>query len=211
MHKDYLEKVISFCNNKGLTLILKGSLANGTAQKNSDIDLIIMGNLNNVIIDEIITIYDKPIMTNYTENPIGIMILVYNVNVSVDLDIRTSITEEELVDDVILIKGTEPIVISKLPERSVIETEYIPIRPDWYKVLRLVHRSLLKHLSGKYDDAIELAHEAREKMSKDLLIELDGNKNYQIDIYNIYSAVRNQFEVSPEMNNLFTKLLKEIL
>jgi len=57
--------------------------------------LIILGDINGFKIDEIITLYSKPVMTNITENPKGILILVYKDTISVDLDIRESISQED--------------------------------------------------------------------------------------------------------------------
>ena len=57
-------------------MILKGSLAKGTATKYSDIDLIILGNIKDSKIDEIITLYGNLVMTTLTENPKG---MIYNV------------------------------------------------------------------------------------------------------------------------------------
>jgi len=86
-HKSYIGMIYDFCQRYNLALILKGSLSNGKATKYSDVDIIISGNLNNKNIDDVITIYDTPVMTNFTENPPGIMILVYPDKLSVDLDI----------------------------------------------------------------------------------------------------------------------------
>lgn len=72
--KNYVEFIYSYCVERGFSMILKGSLANGTAQKNSDIDLIILGSITNDDIDNIISQYNTPVMTNYTENPKGILL-----------------------------------------------------------------------------------------------------------------------------------------
>lgn len=85
-------------------MILKGSLTKGTATKFSDIDLIILGSIDSSKVDKIISIYGNPVMTNFTENPKGILILIYQDNISVDLDIRETISQEDLQNSKVLLK-----------------------------------------------------------------------------------------------------------
>ena len=68
-YRNYIESVYNFCENNRFSMILKGSLVKGTATKFSDIDLIVLGNVDGSKVDEIITLYGKPVMTNFTENP----------------------------------------------------------------------------------------------------------------------------------------------
>ena len=69
--KNYIEYISNICHKKKLSLILKGSLANGSAKKHSDIDLIILGSTRSNDIDQIISEYSIPVMTNFTERPKG--------------------------------------------------------------------------------------------------------------------------------------------
>lgn len=97
-YKNYIERIYEFCKDNKFSMILKGSVANGIATKFSDIDLIILGDITGEKVDELITLYDNPIMINFTENPKGILILVYQDNTSVDLDLRETISQEDLKD-----------------------------------------------------------------------------------------------------------------
>lgn len=45
-YRNYIESIYEFCKNNRFSMILKGSLAKGTATKFSDIDLIILGNID---------------------------------------------------------------------------------------------------------------------------------------------------------------------
>ena len=103
-YKSYIESVYEFCKNNRFSMILKGSLAKGTATKFSDIDLIILGNIDTHGVDEIISLYGNPVMINFTENPKGILILVYKDNISVDLDIRETISQQDLQNSIVLLK-----------------------------------------------------------------------------------------------------------
>jgi len=114
-HKNYIEAVYTFCEENELSMILKGSLAKGMATKYSDIDLIILGDITREQVDELIILYGKPAMTNFTENPKGILILVYPDNISVDLDIRETIDQEDLIDSTVLLKYDKNYIISDQP------------------------------------------------------------------------------------------------
>lgn len=59
------------------SMLLKGSLSNNTSTKYSDIDLVLFGTHIDERIDDLIVIHGKPVMTNFTENPKGIIILIY--------------------------------------------------------------------------------------------------------------------------------------
>lgn len=131
-YKSYIESVYEFCKNNKFSLILKGSLAKGTATKFSDIDLIILGNLDSSKVDEIISLYGNPVMTNFTENPKGILILVYQDSTSVDLEIRETISQKDLENSIVLLRYDENFIIdNKNIIRKQIESNYMPNRPEW--------------------------------------------------------------------------------
>ncbi|GLC30187.1 nucleotidyltransferase domain-containing protein [Clostridium omnivorum] len=159
-YRNYIEAVYNFCKSNGLSMILKGSLAKGTATKFSDIDLIILGNINSSKVDELISLYGNPVMTNFTENPKGILILVYQDNISVDLDLRETISQQDLQDSIVILKYDINFIIdNKEIIRKQVKSEYISNRPEWYKTLRLLHRGIIKYLSNKTDSAYELLEE----------------------------------------------------
>lgn len=209
-YKNYIECVYKFCRDNRFSLILKGSLANGTATKYSDIDLIILGEIEGFKIDEIITLYSKPVMTNLTENPKGILILVYKDTISVDLDIRESISQEDLVNYKVLLKYDANFVIStgKII-RKQITSKYIPNRPAWYKTLRLVHRGIIKYLSNKTDNAYDLLSEIKDSLNVLEIYDLNFNNNFRYDIQSISHKVFEKFKVDLQIQILFETLFKE--
>lgn len=156
-HEEYVEYMRNICERNHLSLILKGSLAHGTAKIFSDIDFVICGNVSADLLDQIISGYDKIVMTNQTENPKGIYILNYENGISVDLDIRQTILSSDISKNMVLCDcGFK---ITDIIERSSISSEYIPERPEWYKTIRLVHRCCVKYLCGKMDIAQGLTEE----------------------------------------------------
>lgn len=209
-YRNYMECVYNFCKSNRFSMILKGSLAKGTATKFSDIDLIILGNIDNSKVDEIISLYGNPVMTNFTENPKGILILVYQDNISVDLDIRETISQQDLQDSIVILKyDTNFIIDNKEIIRKQVKSEYIPNRPEWYRVLRLLHRGIIKYLSNKTDSAYELLEEIKESLTSLKITDLNFNDNFENDIKCIFNTFCEKFEVDSQIEVLFNNLFKE--
>lgn len=209
-YKNYIECIYEFCKDNGFSMILKGSLAKGTATKFSDIDLIVLGNIDSSKVDEIITLYGNPVMTNFTENPKGILILVYKDNISVDLDIRETVSQEDLVNSNIILKYDSNFIINnKSVIRKQITSEYMPNRPEWYKILRLLHRAVIKYLSNKNESAYELLSEIKESLIKVKVTGLNFNNKFEEDIRSIFNEFCKEFEVDSQIKLLFNNLFKE--
>lgn len=156
-HEEYIDYMKGVCNKNRFSLVLKGSLAHGTAKPFSDIDLLLYGKVDSNLLDEIISGYDTIVMTNFTEKPSGIYILNYKNGISVDLDIRECVLSSEVENSVILCDyGFK---IADIIERSVITSSLMPERPEWYKTIRLIHRCCIKFLCGKVEIAQGLADE----------------------------------------------------
>lgn len=210
-HKNYIESLYRFCEEHEFSMILKGSLAKGVATKYSDIDLIILGDITSTEVDELITLYDKPIMTNFTENPKGILILVYPDNISVDLDLRETISEEDLIDCKVLLKYDKNYILSDEPiiRIDVITSHYIPNRATWYKIFRLLHKGVLKYLSNKTDSAYNFLSEIKENLNDLNINNLKLNGNFQEDMQCIFNEFCIGFEVDSQIEVLFYNLFKE--
>lgn len=210
-HERYIKFIHNYCFQNKFTLILKGSLSKGTASKFSDIDLIITGNIKDENVDEIIALYSKPVMTNFTENPQGILILVYSDTISVDLDIRDTISHDDLADSSVLIRYDDNFILSdKHIIRKKINSKYMPIRPEWYKTLRLVHRGLIKFLSGKEESAYDLLLEIKEKLNSLCIFGLIYTNKFDEDIRSIFIEICKKYEVDNDIKNLFESLFIEL-
>lgn len=209
-YKNYIEAIYKFCKKNRLSMILKGSLAKGTATKFSDIDLIILGNLDGSKVDEIISLYGNPVMTNFTENPKGILILAYEDRISVDLEIRETISQQDLENSIVLLRYDENFVIdNKNIIRKQIESNYMPNRPEWYKVLRLLHRGTIKYLSNKTHSAYELLDEIKESLITLGIRDLSYNNNFEEDIKLVFHRFCREFGVDSQIKDLFHNLFKE--
>lgn len=209
-HKNYMQCIYEFCKENKLSLILKGSLAKGTATKYSDMDLIILGNIKESKVDEIITLYGKPVMCNFTENPKGILILIYQDGISVDLDIRETISQEDLENSKVLLKYDDNFIINdEKVIRKEITSEYMSIKPTWYKILRLLHKGIIKYLSNKRDSAYEFLEEIKESLNSININNLNFNNNFEDDIQRIFNEFCERYELDVKVKDLFNKLFKE--
>ncbi|MBZ9689356.1 nucleotidyltransferase domain-containing protein [Clostridium estertheticum] len=208
-HKNYIECVYEFCKDNRFSMILKGSLAKGTATKYSDIDLIILGEINDTKINEIITLYGNPVMTNFTEKPKGILILVYQDGISIDLDIRDTITQEDLVNSKVLLKYNTNFIITNNIIRKQIISNYIPNRPIWYKTLRLLHKGIIKYLSNKTDSAYDFLSEIKENLKVLKIYNLNFDNNFETDIQCIFEELCKKFNLNTQIKILFNNLFKE--
>ncbi|MDF2880496.1 MAG: polymerase beta domain protein region [Clostridiaceae bacterium] len=208
-HKNYIESAYEFCKSNNLSMILKGSLAKDTATRYSDIDLIIFGHMECSKIDEIITVYGNPVMTNFTENPQGILILIYKNAISVDLDLRETITKEDLINSNVLLKYNTNFILNNEIIRKNITSIYMPDRPLWYKTLRLLHKGIIKYLSNKTDSAYDFLCEIKENLSMLEIKDLNFNNNFVNDIQCIFNRLCNEFQVDSEIITLFNDLFKE--
>lgn len=209
-HKNFIESVYMFCQQNEFSMIVKGSLAKGLATKYSDIDLIILGDITSNDVDEIITLYGKPIMTNFTENPKGILILVYPDNISVDLDIRETISQEDLINSKILLNYDKNYILSDEPViRREFTSDYMPDRPIWYKILRLLHKGINKYLSNKTHSAYNFLSEIKENLNVLNINNLKFNNNFEDDIQCIFNEFCKRFKVDSQIRILFYNLFKE--
>lgn len=210
-YKDYIERVYEFCKYNRYSMILKGSLAKGKATKFSDIDLIVLGNLDTNKVDELITLYGKPVMTNFTENPKGILILIYQNNISIDLDLRETISQEDLINSKVILKYDKNFIINnKNIIRKQITSEYMPDRPEWYKILRLLHKGIIKYLSNKTDSAYKFLVEIKESLIKLKITDLNFNNNFKDDMQCIFNKFCKEFEVDLQIKVLFYSLFKNL-
>ena len=209
-YRNYIESVYEFCKSNRFSMILKGSLAKGTATKFSDIDLIILGNIDSSKVDEFISLYGNPVMTNFTENPKGILILIYQDNISIDLDIRETISQQDLQNSIVLLKyDTNFIINNKEIIRKQVKSNYMHNRPEWYTILRLLHRGTIKYLSNKPDSAYNLLKEIKESLISLKINNLSFNNNFEDDIKCIFNEFCKEFEVDSQIKVLFHNLFKK--
>ena len=209
-YKGYIDYIVEYCRNRKLSLILKGSLAKGSATRISDIDLIVLGLNTNNNIRDLIYNYDIPVMLNLTEKPPGILILIYKNGICLDLDIRRTITDKDLVDSKILLKYEENFIIGNDVIREKIPPEMLPHREQWYKILRLVHRGTIKYLSNKIIEAEGILIEIKNSLTSIEINNINYSNTFKDDMAKIFDSICSKYPVNRKIQLLFRTLFREI-
>ncbi len=162
----YIRYAAEFAAANATHIRLCGSFQKGTASPYSDVDISVSGDTAQV--KQLIYGYGKPVFLSHTTNPLGILIVIYEDGVQVDL---------EVVSDVMATgEGyfhTDDIGAVKLVRNETIFRELVPRDDEPYQISRLFHRSLIKYLSGKEDAGVSVGNEIAaflqfgEKLSKE--------------------------------------------
>ena len=150
-HSKFGAHILDICSGYGIGLLLKGSIANGTAKLYSDIDVSLYGDISKNTIEKILFGFEKPLMINASEKPPGLLVVAYRGGLSLDLAIMHN---EILNED----SGTLVLLAPSKPGHSVNDSaqEYMRTigKNDKYsKISKLIHKGLLKYLNGKADAA----------------------------------------------------------
>lgn len=210
-YRHFIEYITGACKNNKMLLILKGSLIKGTATKYSDIDLVIVGNVTNNKLNQIIVSYDNPIMTNFTENPKGILIIVYKNGLCVDIDVKESISSNDLIEGKILVGNKEHFRETDKEIRRIMNgMDCLPEREEWYKIIRLIHRGLIKYLSNKRNEGNNLLLEIKHSMKYIEINNLKYNDNFKTDINIIFHEICNRYNVCLDIQVLIKNLIEKI-
>ena len=180
-------------DNKTL-IILGGSFSKGTATEFSDIDIYINTD-NPSVVYNFIYGYGQPIYISQTVNPKGILIVIYENGVALDLEIvKCDIQSEKL----FLLKNSN----MKMDINEDIAETFVLSQDKMYSVARLFHRSIIKYLSGKEETGISVLKE----ISGIINTVYEENKNY---IFN-YGTVLKDFEKISLLPQEYKNLLESL-
>lgn len=113
-------------------------------------------------------------------------------------------------DSIVILKyDTNFIIDNKEIIRKQVKSDFIPNRPEWYKIIRLLHRGIIKYLSNKTDSAYVLLEEIKENLISLEITDLSFNNNFEDDIKYIFNRFCKEFEVDSQIKVLFNNLFKE--
>jgi hypothetical protein len=159
-HRNLGEHIFNICSTNRIGLLLKGSIAKGTARPYSDIDISLYGNISKDIIGKILYGFEKPLMICASEKPPGLLIVAYRKGLALDLGIKGVQRIDEKGESILLISPSLPAYgISDSTEEYLKEIA----RDDRYsKIAKLIYKGLLKYLNGKRDEAREFIKEIIE-------------------------------------------------
>ena len=87
--KRYIEYVSMFAKENKMHIWLGGSFLKGTATKFSDVDISVFCTKDEL--NKLIYGYGKPVYISYTQKPTGILIIIYEDGVAVDIEMIENI------------------------------------------------------------------------------------------------------------------------
>jgi hypothetical protein len=157
-HQQLGEHILNVCSANGLGLLLKGSLATGIARPFSDIDVSIYGGIDRKNIDEILFGFETPLMINGSEIPPGLLIVAYRRGLALDIGFKGNESVDETGDSLLL----KPSQCEAMSDLAKIYLQTIGRTDEYSKIIKLLHKGLLKYLNGKYDAAGNFIEEIAE-------------------------------------------------
>lgn len=148
-------------------------------------------------------------MSNLTERPKGILIIVYENGLCVDIDVRKTVTQDELTSSIMLnCENISNFVSEELVRNKNIRIPSIPERNEWYKLLRLFHRSLIKKGCLKQKEAESILQEIRIELEDEY--QILWSKDYFEDIQLALYFIEKKYAIPTELKNYIQSLIKEV-
>ena len=208
LHQRYVDYAVDFCKNHHISLLLKGSLAKGTAAEHSDIDIVLLcDDLD--LIEKFVSGCGNITMSARTQRPKGILIVVYENGICVDLDVRKAVTLQERNEAVILHDaGIDMNTENEVRRIEDITIRSAPVRDDRYQLLRLFHRSLIKTLCGKTAEGMSLLDEIYNELCKEA--ELLRSGIYQPDIAKALDYMEHTYPISDDLVKLLRSSIAQV-
>ena len=199
-HKKFIEYVKDFAYENKVHIWLGGSFLRGNASSFSDVDISVLGNCS--LVEKLIYGYGKPVYLSHTSNPKGILIVIYEDGLAVDLDVIKSVTipENEYFHEED-IKKCDFVRDEMISEKMTLQEE-VP-----YQMARLFHRSLIKYLAGKKELGISVANEIAAYMGSE---EVFDESNYKSQILHTLKRYNEQYKLPEKYLNLLLKLTDEL-
>ena len=197
--KIFIEYVKDFAYENKVHIWLGGSFLRGNASSFSDVDISVLGDSSSV--EKLIYGYGKPVFLSHTSNPKGILIVIYEDGVAVDLDVIKSVTvpDNEFFHEE-SIKKYDFVRAETISEEMALQ-EDLP-----YQMARLFHRSMIKYLAGKKELGISVANEIAAYMGSE---EVFDESNYKSQMLHTLKRYNEQYKLPEEYLNLLLELTDE--
>lgn len=198
--KQYIEYVMRFAKANKSHIWLSGSFLHGTATEFSDVDISVFCNTEEL--KKLIYGYGNPIYISFTHKPLGILIVIYEDGVAVDLEVIEKI---EIADSVFF--HADNIKIYDYCRNENICKEF-SLRDDIeYQTSRLFHRSLIKYLSGKQDIGVSIVNEVAIFMNSNIHID---EVSYKDNIVELLNTFNEQYQLPLEYLGVLYELIEKL-
>lgn len=194
----FIEYAKQFAQNNQRHIWLGGSFVQGNATAFSDVDISVCCNAEET--KKLIEGYGEVVYLSYTQKPFGILIVIYEDGVAVDLEIM-----EEVMGSKVGYFHAEDIKKHHYKRDETICRELVVQDDLPYRTARLFHRSLIKFLSGKQEMGISVANE--------IAVFLNRKKMDGVDYWNKMAALLHCFDtlytIPAKYQNLLSMLIDE--
>ena len=193
----YIQYVKEYAEVNRKHIWLSGSFLHGNPTPFSDVD--ISAYLGKGSLKDFICGYGKPIYISHTTNPEGIIIVIYEDGVAVDLEVIESVSAS---DNIFF--HLESIKNQSYIRNSGIYREICQKTDVSYQTARLFHRSLIKYLAGKIEAGVSVANEIVA------FLKIDSNvteSNYKNGITNLIEQYCNKYPLDEEYRSLCFELI----
>ena len=200
MQNRYIEYARNYAETHGKHIWLGGSFLRGNPTAFSDVDISVL--LDKDSLRTFIYGYGEPVYLSYTTNPEGIIIVIYEDGVAVDLEVIGSI---EVTDDCFFhMERIKDRVYSWNSSvcREVCQRNDLP-----YQNARLFHRSLIKYLGGKQELGVSVANEIASFLKCGFDVAQNDYKNGITRLLELYD---DKYPLDDKYRDLCVGLIREV-
>lgn len=197
----YIEYVREYAESTGNHIWLGGSFLRGDPTPFSDVDISAL--MGKETLKAFILGYGETIYISYTTNPEGILIVIYEDGVAVDLEVIESM---DVADDRFF--HLENIKEHAFRRNSSICKDICQRNDLPYQIARLFHRSLIKYLAGKKETGISIANEIAEFLNNGFNVTENDYKN---GITRLIEQYNDQYPLDMKYRNLCYELIIRIV
>ena len=198
--RKYIEYVRNYAESTGNHIWLGGSFLRGNPTPFSDVDISVLMEKNSL--QGFISGYGDPVYLSYTTNPEGIIIVIYEDGVAVDLEVIESI---DVTDDGFF--HPESIKDHEYRRNSAICREICERSESPYQTARLFHRSLIKYLSGKKEVGVSVANEIASFLESAFAVTENDYKNGITRLMDLYC---DKYPLDTKFHDLCVDLISSI-
>lgn len=200
LQQNFISYAKQFAQKNHIHIWLGGSFSKGTETPFSDIDLYLKTDNLQAVRDFIYGYNSRPVYISATANPKGILVVIYENGIALDLEIICTDYSENT--DYFHIGGVKQLsaeINDEIACRLIFSDNVM------YSLARLFHRSLIKYLSGKKDAGIsvleEIAHALQINTSSD---------NYKNNLLFVLSEFENRYSLPGDYKKELERLIKYI-
>ena len=196
----YIEYAREFARARRCHVWLGGSFLRGNPTPYSDVDISVL--CDKKTLSDLIEGYGKTIYLSSTADPEGILIVIYEDGVALDLEVieDTDVTGEEFFH-------AEDIKDRRYTRNSRIYQKICHHKDLPYQTSRLFHRSLIKFLAGKKDVGVKVANEIAEYIDPGLYI---TEADYKDRITLLIDKFNDRYPLDKDYRLLLSELIDQI-